>query len=519
MKKLPLTPLSFKDIITNEYIYVDKTEHIYKLITQYKYVLFARPDFFGKSLLLSTLHELFQGNKHLFNTLFISTTHYTWETYPVIYLDFNTTADVSPQEFQRDLVYTLETIAGHYTINITPATTLEDKLALLVKQLARTKPVVVLIDNYDFPLVAHSTSGQQDSTYYQELLNTVFTTLQNLDAYLHFVLFTGISSSTAQALPGLQHVRDITYSSETATLLGYTREELTTYFRDYLDYAAQEKKISSDELLTLITDYYNGYHFSHENSTVYNPTSVMHFLNNTLLQSYFFADTLPYFMLHILAQTAYPIYHLDGALAHPEELTITNFNAISYKAALVFTGYLTLKSYQDTDNTYTLGFPNRETVYSFFLHTLSALSKLTIAHSTELLARLIFYLEQHTNKAIIDTLTLFFNALTFIPEQERTSYYEAILYSLTSLMPFHLPSGYIRGSSLRELYIETSTHIYVFGFKCGSASHILEALEQHGEFKRYIRSSKPVLLIGICFTYEPNLTIQWASLPFLVAAP
>ena len=89
MKYLPTDISSFSAMMTGNYVYVDKTEHIYNLFSGGSRLYFlARPRRFGKSLLISTLKELFLGNKELFKGLWIYSSDYQWIKYPVIHLDF-----------------------------------------------------------------------------------------------------------------------------------------------------------------------------------------------------------------------------------------------------------------------------------------------------------------------------------------------------------------------------------------------------------------------------------------------
>jgi hypothetical protein len=100
MKKLPVGIQNFREIIKGGYVYADKTEYLHKMIKAGKYYFLSRPRRFGKSMLVDTMKELFEGNRDLFKGLWIDGSDYEWERHPVLRLDM-TQADVSDTEKLR----------------------------------------------------------------------------------------------------------------------------------------------------------------------------------------------------------------------------------------------------------------------------------------------------------------------------------------------------------------------------------------------------------------------------------
>src|SRR5689334_14585464 len=99
LKKLPIDVSSFELLVNNNYLYIDKTQIIYNIfIDGNRNHFLARPRRFGKSLLVSTLKELFSGNKELFKDFWIYKSDYDWPSYPVIHLDFSTISHLTSQE-------------------------------------------------------------------------------------------------------------------------------------------------------------------------------------------------------------------------------------------------------------------------------------------------------------------------------------------------------------------------------------------------------------------------------------
>lgn len=265
-KYLPTDVSTFSTMIAGNYVYVDKTQWIYNLFTSgSRYYFLSRPRRFGKSLLVSTLKELFTGNKELFKNLWIYTSDYTWQYHPVIYIDFASIAHSNPQELLLNLSWTLDTIAKVYTINIQNAPSTQAKLYLLVKLLAEKygpNSVVILIDEYDKPLLDHL-HNLETAEKQREVLRSFYDTLKGLDTYLRAIFITGVTKfSKTSIFSGINNLNDISLDQEAAQLLGYTQEEIKTYFSEYIEDIAKEEKKPIDNVIELMRQWYNGYRFS-----------------------------------------------------------------------------------------------------------------------------------------------------------------------------------------------------------------------------------------------------------------
>jgi hypothetical protein len=272
IRKLPVGIQDFETLRTENYLYVDKTALLYQMITQGRVYFLARPRRFGKSLLVSTLHAIFKGNKHLFQDLWIGQSDYSWEQHPVVWLDMSAVTNSSAEVFQKSLSYHLDKIAKQYGIKLSSSLALSDRLDELISQLAQNnQKVVVLIDEYDKPLV-DQIHRPEIALENREILKQFYGVLKSQDANLRFVLLTGVSKfSKVSVFSGLNNLEDISLLPDYATLLGYTQEELTTYFSMEIDRLAEKEGRSRQELLAKIKDWYNGYRFSEEEIAVYNP--------------------------------------------------------------------------------------------------------------------------------------------------------------------------------------------------------------------------------------------------------
>ena len=309
LKKLPIGQSSFENLIKDNYIYVDKTKKLYQLITTGQFYFLSRPRRFGKSLLVSTLKNIFLGNKELFKGLWIYNSNYEWKKHPVIVIDFNEISLDTPEILEQSLSRYLDEKAQCFNINLS-GLTVKEKFKELVVKLARKRgeSVVVLIDEYDKPIISHLGEGEEALKIAKEnrkILKSFFGTLkgENVIRNLKFVLLTGVSKfSKAGVFSELNNLNDITMHNKYADLLGITEEELKKYFDNYIEETAEEFSVDKEKLVSMIMDYYNGYRFSEKDLKVINPYSLLCLFDNKKFKNYWFESGTPTFLVNLLKQ-------------------------------------------------------------------------------------------------------------------------------------------------------------------------------------------------------------------------
>jgi hypothetical protein len=282
-KKLPIGIQDFETMRTQGYLYVDKTHDISRLVTQGMFYFLSRPRRFGKSLLVSTLKCLFQGKKELFEGLWIAEHgDWDWREHPVIVLDFSDIANDTPKHLELDLETRLKRIAKAYQFDL-EGPFLVSKFSELISTLCQKtgRPVVVLIDEYDKPIINHLGKGNEGlhtAKANRDILRSFFGVLKsgNVAPALRFILLTGISRFTKVSIfSELNNLDDISMNYRYAELLGYTQQELETRFVGYIEDLAETLECSADQVTATLEHYYNGYRFSEHELWVYNPFSIL----------------------------------------------------------------------------------------------------------------------------------------------------------------------------------------------------------------------------------------------------
>ncbi len=210
MKKLPIGIQTFRKIIEENFLYIDKTQEIYNLITgDSQYHLLTRPRRFGKSLLISTLQELFAGNKQLFEGLWIHD-KIDWQPHPVIHIDFSTLNYKTPDRLEETLDRMMLKIADTYGVTLDPKHYYNEKFRELIEKLSEQRQVVILIDEYDKPII-DKISDQSLALANRDALREFYSVIKASDRHITFAFITGVSKfSKVSVFSGLNNLRDIT---------------------------------------------------------------------------------------------------------------------------------------------------------------------------------------------------------------------------------------------------------------------------------------------------------------------
>ncbi|MEM1000536.1 MAG: AAA family ATPase, partial [Bacteroidota bacterium] len=357
-------------MIREGYIYVDKTRFLYKLIREGNYYFLSRPRRFGKSLLVSTLKEIFSGNRELFSGLWIED-KIDWVARPVIAFDFSRIAKRA-EDLPQAIELELQDIAAEFGVALT-APTNAGKLQELVQQVGAEQKVAILVDEYDKPIIDHI-ADPVTAEVHREILKDLYSVIKGNDRFIAFFFLTGVSKfSHVSIFSDLNNLYDITTDRAFACMLGYTEEELWSYFPDYLAQLEAEYRDHFANIIDPIRDWYNGYSWDGK-QFVFNPFSILNLFRKRLFQDYWFSTGTPTFLIRLVRTQNYSIFDLKN-----RKLDVNYFNKfevdnIEVNSLLFQAGYLTMRDYDPVSNIVTLDFPNREVEQSFNIHLLAEFS-------------------------------------------------------------------------------------------------------------------------------------------------
>lgn len=500
-KKLPLYTNNLKEMITSNYIYVDKTEYIYRLMKDKAYYFLSRPRRFGKTLLVSTLKELFLGNKKLFENLWIGSSDYSWQEYPVIHLDFSIIPHLDALELRRGLNNRLKKIAQEYTVEINHYETPEETFNDLVQKLAEKNKVVILIDEYDKPILDHLKNSEKAHEQ-RDVLKSFYDVIKGLDPYLRAVFLTGVSRFSKTSLfSGINNLNDISLKPEAAQLLGYTQEELEKYFSFYIHEFAQKRKVSDQTLTQELKKWYNSYRFSEETIQVYNPFSVLYALNDKKLFNYWFESGTPTFLIHLIKQHYGSLETLNKAEIDQGSLGNFELTAIPLVPLLFQTGYLTIHDYDGKTGKFKLDFPNYEIELSFTKFLVASMAYTSHVVLDSLGSQLIRALNENDIEKFCSVLQTLFAHIPYTIDRE--DYYHALFQFLLSLLSLDAQSELITNRGRIDLVVSTKSHTYIFELKRNAKPEVaLAQIKERGYYERFLHKGKAVVLVGLSFIHE-----------------
>lgn len=369
-EKLPIGIQDFETIISDGYTYIDKTKWIYQLIDQGKSYFLSRPRRFGKSLLISTFAALFSCKRHLFKNLWIDSSDYDWKEYPIIRLDMSGVNNQTPELFERSLIRTLVDIATSKGLTLSGETP-SDYLANLIDKLATNFRVVVLVDEYDKPII-DQLEDMELAKKNSDILRRFYTILKVKDDKIKFLLLTGVTKfSKVSLFSGLNNLDDISLSDSVASFLGLTQQEISDYYTNDIKRIANERGESVEEVFAKLKEWYNGYRFSKSDKAekVYNPLSVMQFLKTGRVDNYWFSTATPTFALKMIKEKEFPVADFESSVIVGRSIDESyEIDKIDLATLLYQTGYLTIDNYDESAQRYFLKFPNEEVRRSFLDH-------------------------------------------------------------------------------------------------------------------------------------------------------
>ncbi len=517
--KYPIGIQSFDRIIEDGYVYVDKTDMIYSLVSEGSIYFLSRPRRFGKSLLVSTIKNYFLGRKELFKGLAIDKLEKEWNVYPVFHVDFNGSDFTQEGVLEKRLngyVSDWEKKYGIYSQN--------DDLDLggrFIKVLEAAhnqagQRAVVLIDEYDKPILDVLDLNQQLENRHRNVLKAFYSVFKGADEHLQFVLLTGVTKfSQVSVFSGFNQPEDISMDIRYETLCGITQKELETYFAEPIAEMAKDYRCDTDEMKLRLKKQYDGYHFSDLMTGIYNPFSLLNAFSKRRIMDFWFRSGTPTYLIRLLSHFNENMNELTGKYYGMEEFVDYKADVEKPLPMIYQSGYLTIKDYNMRRNRFLLDFPNDEVKNGFL--TMVATSYLK---PKERLEGWIDDVIDAMEDGKADTLgTLFTSFLSSIPytmrrkedEKERERYFQYTFYlimRLISVYTVYTEKGQSQGRV--DCIVETPQYVYIFEFKLdGTADEALQQIEEKGYAREYASDKRQVFKIGASFSSETGTIGEW----------
>lgn len=510
MQTLPIGIHTFARIRQENWLYVDKTQYIYDLITGGSVYFLSRPRRFGKSLLISTLQAIFEGKRELFEGLWLTQqTDYAFEPYHVLQIDMSKIRAENSDQLTQALLFQIDSWAERFGINL-KNTNYSGRFGELIQKLSQDKKVVILIDEYDKPILDHLTKPTRDEI--KETLKGFYTTIKASDPYLRFVLLTGVTKfSKISVFSGLNNLQDITMHPRYAEMLGITQMELETYFTDRLAALAEEVGLSYKETLDKVRYWYNGYRFSAQAVYVYNPFSVLLLLEQLEFKFHWFETGTPTFLLELMKNNPQSWRQIpDTKWVSERSFSSYEVERLQSLPLLFQSGYLTIRDISDEyeERLYLLDYPNFEVKKAFLSEVLAHFSD--ISEEESYILRLTQLFKQGDIEGVLEELKVFFANVPYDLHLKNEKYYQSIFFAIFQLLGFNIEVEIKTNRGRIDVVVELPEAVYLFEFKLfGSKEEALAQIKAQQYFQKYQRKNKSITLIGVEFDKAERNIGDW----------
>ena len=511
-KLYPIGMQTFSEIREEDFLYVDKTEYIYRMThTSGKYFFLARPRRFGKSLLVSTMQSYFEGKKELFKGLAVDKLEKEWTEYPVLHFDMSGGKHMEPEQLELYLGYILEDQEKKWGIN-EPRIGANNRFIDLINTAYEKsgKQVVVLIDEYDAPMldVAHE---KEQLDVLRNIMRNFFSPLKYSEAKLRFVFLTGITKfSQVSIFSELNNITNVSMDDEYAGICGITKEELVAEMHEDIQQMADGLGLSYDKTLEKLKENYDGYNFAWPSSDIFNPYSLLTCFSKRKVDSYWFGSGTPTYLLNMMRKYDFTPIDLGEQMdASKDDFDAATETMTTIMPLLYQSGYITIKNYDPETELYTLALPNKEvriglyrSMLPHYLAAKSAMCNTTVAKMSALI-------NKGNMDGALQLLKTFWETVPYCDNTDYEGHYQQTMYIIFALLTnfrIMVEQHTFRGRT--DITMETKDTIYVIELKFNkSAQEALDQINNKHYADAFALKGKNVEKIGMNFMIDEDKTI------------
>ena len=531
-RKLPIGVQSFKVLRNDRYLYVDKTKYITQLVTSSRVYFLSRPRRFGKSLFLSTLAAYFLGKKELFKGLYLEKAEEeqavlenraAWQEYPVLYLDFNIGKYTDSGALNERLHVMLSEVESSYGISTSKeaqpffASRFERLLKDAYQQTG--KQVVILVDEYDKPLLQTMGVNEALNEQYRNELKAFYSVLKTCDEYIRFAFLTGVTKfSKISIFSDLNNLKDISLHETYAGICGITQKELEDNFEPEIQALAERQELDYPQAIAALKRWYDGYLFHPAGEGMYNPFSLLNAFDYKEIKSFWFSTGTSTFLVNFLKEAHYFIPDLDGNV-ELDEAGLQTYRAVAQDALPILfqSGYLTIKEYIKEAQMYRLGFPNDEVRYGFLKNLLPAYTAVPFGETGKSVWQFVEDVRKRNVNGFMERMQSLIAGVSYdnFSSKElklREQNYQTAVYLIFALMGQFVQTEVHCAMGRADCVVQTTDSIYIFEFKLagnGSAEDALEQIKENAYAAQYKTSGKKIVLIGAGFDEVTRTIRDW----------
>ena len=507
----PIGIQNFEKLRDGDYIYVDKTDKLYNLVNQGGYYFLSRPRRFGKSLLVSTLEAYLQGKKELFKGLAIESLEHNWTEYPVLHIDLSgVTYDVK-EVLPEVLGQKLSEWETAYGVSGTA-----DIIGLRFQSVIKAayektgRPVVILIDEYDKPLIDNLDSPDLQE-YYRKTLQGFYSVLKAMDGCIKFGFLTGVTKiGKLSVFSGLNNLRDISMLPQYADICGISEKDLHFYFPESIRELAAANSLTEEQCYAKLAEMYDGYHFCEDSVGMYNPFSLLNTFASNKFREYWFETGTPTFLVKVMQQTQYDISALSDQEVDSSLLSTVNTVFENPVPLLYQSGYLTIRGYDEEFGLYRLGFPNREVKTGFLNFIFQYYLPGEQTSGITLITKITRALRSGKPEDMMLLLESLFARANYQIQGDAEKDFQYAMYIIFELLGEYVQTEKQTSNGRIDILLQTKDYVYIMEIKTdSSADAALQQIDEKGYDRPFAADSRRLFRIGVSFSKENRRIEDW----------
>ena len=507
----PIGIQNFESLRKDGFAYVDKTELIYQIASTGRYYFLGRPRRFGKSLLVSTMEAYFQGKKDLFKGLALEKLENEWTEYPVLHLD------LSGKEYKsmEDLDVRLDRHLSLWESNFDAAkrypmadARFSDIIDTAYEKTG--KPVVILIDEYDKPIL-DSAGNEPLREAYRSRLQGFYSVMKSQDGKIRFGFLTGITKMGKLSIfSGLNNLKDISMDHRYVDICGISEDDLHACFDKSVQEMADANGLSKEECYAKLKDYYDGYHFCENSADIYNPFSLLNALDSQRFKDYWYETGTPTFVVKALRNGKFNLEDLtlDGVPA--SALTGVNADDSDPMPILYQSGYLTIQSYNEQTEEYSLKYPNKEVERGFMQGLANIYVPSARYNSPFAVRKFAEDFKKGDAEGLMKRFEAFFADADYEIAGDAELYFQNTMYVMCKLMGQYVQVERHTSNGRMDIVVQTDKYIYIMELKMdATADEALKQIEDKGYAKPFAADPRQIFKIGVAFSKQTRRIEEW----------
>lgn len=512
-KRYPIGIQTFSEIRKGDYLYIDKTEYVYRMThADAKYMFLSRPRRFGKSLLVSTLHAYFEGRKELFEGLAIANMETEWEQYPVLHFDMSLGKHMDKDALNRYLHNMLQNNELRLGIKTRDVEDTNVRFTNLIMDIYHQtgKQVVVLIDEYDAPLldVVHE---EKDLPVLRNVMRNFYSPLKACDPYLRYVFLTGITKfSQLSIFSELNNIKNISMEREYADICGITEEEIKRHMKEGMDELADKLQVTHDEVLDALKENYDGYHFTWPSPDVYNPYSLLNAFSDGRLNSYWFGSGTPTYLIEMLRKYNVLPSEIGGIEAMAADFDAPTEQMESIVPLLYQSGYITIKNGNPQMGLYLLDIPNKEVRVGLMRSLLPNYVNRQVRTCNVTVAKMSLAISEGRMDDALRLLQTFLGTVPYCDNTDYEGHYQQLMYIIFSMLSYEVDVEVRTPHGRVDMVLKTHDKLYLIELKINkNADKAMEQINLKNYSDRFALCKLPVVKVGINFDSKKGTIEDW----------